>query len=62
MGRIKVIELSEGQRQVLEREYRTGKTHSYRQRCKGVLLKSKKRSSAEVAEQLGHGQCMAQTV
>lgn len=53
MGRIKVIELSEGQRQVLEREYRTGKTHSYRQRCKGVLLKSKKRSSAEVAEQLG---------
>lgn len=53
MGYIKVIELSEGQRQALEREYRTGKTHSYRQRCKGVLLKSEKRSSAEVAKQLG---------
>ena len=52
MGRIKVIELSEHQRQELEREYREGKTHSYRQRCKGVLLKSQKRSSAEVAEQL----------
>lgn len=53
MGRIKVIELSEGQRQALEHEYRTGKTHSYRQRCKGVLLKSEKRNSAEVAQQLG---------
>jgi transposase len=53
MGRIKVVELSEEQRQALEQEYRTGKTHSYRQRCKGVLLKSEKRSSAEVAQQLG---------
>lgn len=53
MGRIKVVALSESQRQVLEREYRTGKTHSYRQRCQGVLLKSEKRSSAEVAKQLG---------
>ncbi len=48
-----MIELSEAQRQALEHEYRTGKTHSYRQRCKGVLLKSEKRSSAEVAKQLG---------
>ena len=45
--------MSEEERQALEREYRTGKTHSYRQRCKGVLLKSKRRTSAEVAEQLG---------
>ena len=56
MGRIKYIKLSEAERQVLEREYRKGKTHSYRQRCKGVLLKSEKRSSAEVAEQLGYNQ------
>lgn len=53
MGRIKVVELSEEERAVLEQEYRTGKTHSYRQRCKGVLLKSEKRTSAEVAQQLG---------
>lgn len=53
MGRIKVVELSESQRQALERAYRTGRTHSYRQRCKGVLLKSEKRSSAEVARELG---------
>lgn len=52
-GTIKVIELSEEQRRALAQGYRTGKTHSYRQRCKGVLLKSEKRSSAEVAKQLG---------
>ncbi len=53
MGRIKSIELSEEQHQALEREYRRGKTHSYRQRCKGVLLKSERRTSADVAKQLG---------
>ena len=53
MGRIKTVELSEEQQQALEHEYRTGKTASYRQRCKGILLKSEKRSSAEVAQQLG---------
>ena len=53
MGRIKFVELSEEERHALEREYRKGKTHSYRQRCKGVLLKSEKRTSAEVARQLG---------
>ena len=53
MGRIKYIELSEEERQTLEHEYRVGKTHSYRQRCQGVLLKSEQRTSAEVAEQLG---------
>lgn len=53
MGQIKYVELSEKERQVLEHEYRVGKTHSYRQRCKGVLLKSERRKSAEVAQQLG---------
>ncbi len=53
MGRIKGIELSEEERRVLEEAYRTGKTHSYRQRCRGVLLKGEGRSSAAVAERLG---------
>lgn len=53
MSRIKSIELREGERRALEREYRIGKTHSYRQRCKGILLKSERRTSAEVAKQLG---------
>ncbi len=53
MSRIKSIELREGERQALEHEYRIGKTHSYRLRCKGILLKSERRTSAEVARQLG---------
>ena len=53
MGRIKGVALGEEERQELEQEYRTGKTHSYRQRCRGVLLKGAGRSSAAVAEQLG---------
>ena len=56
MGQIKYIELSEEERQALEHEYRVGKTHSYRQRCRGVLLKSERRTSAEVAEQLGRNE------
>ena len=53
MGRIKGVALSDVQRRELEQEYRTGKTHSYRQRCQGVLLKGERRSSAAVAERLG---------
>ena len=45
--------LSEAQRRDLEHEYRTGKTHSYRQRCQGVLHKGERWSSAAVAKQLG---------
>ncbi len=53
MGRIKGVALSEQERRELGQEYRSGKTHSYRQRCQGVLLKGEGRSSAAVAEQLG---------
>jgi transposase len=48
-----MIELSEEQRKELERGYREGATHSYRQRCQMMLLKSEKRTSAEVADILG---------
>ena len=53
MGRIKGVALSDEERRELEQAYRTGKTHSYRQRCQGVLLKGEGRSSAAVAEHLG---------
>ena len=53
MGRIKGIDLSEAQYQELKHAYQTGRTQSYRQRCQGILLKSRKRSSADVARQLG---------
>ena len=53
MARIKVVRLSEAQHSELEQGYREGATHSYRQRCQMLLLKSERRTSAEVAEILG---------
>lgn len=53
MARIKAIELSEDERVALEQGYREGETHSYRQRCQMLLLKSERRTSAEVARILG---------
>lgn len=53
MGKTKVIELTKAQREELENGYRSGKTHSFRQRCQMVLLKSEKRTSSEVVGILG---------
>ncbi len=53
MGKIKVIELSKAQREELEDGYRNGRTHSFRQRCQMVLLKSEQRTSVEVVGILG---------
>lgn len=50
MARIKTIALSEAERAALAKGYREGETHSYRQRCQILLLKSERRTSAEVAE------------
>jgi len=53
MGKTKVIGLTKVQRAELENGYRNGQTHSFRQRCQMVLLKSEKRSSIEVVSILG---------
>ncbi len=53
MGKIKVINLTDEQRNELEKGYRKGKSHSFRRRCQMILLKSEKRTSAEVADILG---------
>lgn len=53
MGKIKVIELTDEQRAELEKGYRNGKSHTFRQRCQMMLLKSEKRTSVEVAEVMG---------
>lgn len=53
MGKTKVIELTETEREELENGYRNGKTHSFRQRCQMILLKSEKRTSLEVVGILG---------
>lgn len=53
MGKTKVIELTKQQREELENGYREGRTHSFRQRCQMILLKSEKRTSLEVVNILG---------
>lgn len=53
MGKKKLVSLSVEQRAELERGYRKGKTHSFRQRCQMILLKAENRTSLEVAEFLG---------
>jgi len=53
MGKTKIIELTDEQRTALENGYRTGKSHALRSRCQMVLLKSEKRTAAEITEILG---------
>jgi transposase len=53
MGKITPIDLSEKERQALEKGYRDGKKHGYRKRCQLILLKSEGRSSQEVGQILG---------
>jgi predicted ArsR family transcriptional regulator len=53
MGKTKIIELTVAQREELENGYRNGQTHSFRQRCQMILLKSEDRTSDEVVGILG---------
>lgn len=52
MGKIKVIKLDEKQKAELEKGYREGESHAFRQRCHLILLKSKGQTSVEVASAL----------
>lgn len=53
MGRKLELTLSSKQREELERGYRNGKSHIFRQRCRIILLKSEGRFSKEIAEIVG---------
>jgi hypothetical protein len=53
MGKTKIIELTIEQRRALDKGYRKGRGHAFRMRCQMVLLKSEKRSSAQVSQILG---------
>jgi len=53
MGKIKVIKPDEKQKAALEKGYRDGESHAFRQRCHLILLKSKGQTSIEVASVLG---------
>lgn len=52
MKPIKVLELSEVDRLKLEKGYHNGPTHSFRIRCKSILLKSESKSAPQIAEML----------
>lgn len=53
MGKTKIIELTDEQRAALEKGYRNGQSHAFRSRCQMVLLKSEKRTAAEIRLILG---------
>jgi transposase len=53
MGKTKVIQLTNEQRQELENGYRNGNSHGFRARCQMVLLKSEERTSVEITKILG---------
>ncbi|MET0650392.1 MAG: helix-turn-helix domain-containing protein [Pyrinomonadaceae bacterium] len=53
MGKIKTVELTKAQRTALEKGYRTGSSHAFRLRCQIILLKSERRTAAELARLLG---------
>lgn len=59
MGKIKVIKLDEKEKAELEKGYREGYSHAFRQRCHLILLKSKRKTSNEVSSVLG---CCAMAV
>ncbi len=53
MGKIKTLKLTQAQRNALEQGYREDASHTFRVRCQIMLLKSERRTSAEIAEILG---------
>lgn len=53
MSRLIRITLSVDEQSALETGCKHGKTHSYRQRCQMILLKSERKPSREIADELG---------
>jgi transposase len=53
MGRVIKITLDDKQRAALEKGYRNGNSHTFRQHCQIVLLKAEGRKSKEIASFLG---------
>ena len=51
IGKIKIIELTDKERLQLEESFRLGKSHSFRMRCRAILLKSNGLTSKEVSIQ-----------
>jgi len=50
MGKIKKLELSVAEREALEKGYRSGEKHTFRQRCQMILLKSEGLTNKKIGE------------
>ena len=61
MAKIKAIELTEVERAALEKGWKQGPSHAFRQRCQMILLKSQWLPSLEVARQLGGSEVVVNT-
>lgn len=48
--KITTLQLTDSEKVVLEHGYQMGKSHSYRIRCKAVLLKSQGKAAIEIAD------------
>ena len=53
MAKIRSIALTDDENSALEKAWRQGKSHAFRQRCQMILLKAQARPSKEVAKQVG---------
>ena len=53
MGKIKTVDLTRAQGNELKKGYRAGSNHAFRVRCQMILLKSERRTAAEIADLLG---------
>jgi transposase len=56
MGKVRILQLSAGQKMALQQGFRNGKSHGFRRRCQVVLLSSEGRSCKEVGSILGMNQ------
>lgn len=50
MGKIKILELSVAEKEALEKGYRNGDKHRFRERCQMILLKSQGLSAASIGK------------
>ncbi|WP_309709752.1 helix-turn-helix domain-containing protein [Armatimonas sp.] len=53
MSRLIRLDLTNEERNALEKGFKYGKSHGFRQRCQMILLKSQSKPSHEVAQELG---------
>ena len=53
MPKVKIVVLTADEQAALAKAAKHGKTHSFRLRCQAILLKTEKRTSVDVAQQLG---------